>query len=380
MKKTIFLTLTAAVIIPLLILSCGMGLEPAKSGETTVSLSFASLPGFEPMASSGRAIFPGGGSLYIKMEGGSATEGYYGPYTVSNSGSATITITEIPSGSYDAMILLYTPVTGLSEEFVKQIFSEDEEFYEEEGIAGSLEINGPDVLFLSKSSIGFVEGCVIREGRKNSFPVTMLPITPAVVTPSGTLDSIYGSPATLFNGFIRLSGLAEPFADIAKMAEILPFLPTAKNFQVKTQIYNNHNDSMTLTNIAFYDGTGKLIAMPSFSSVVVNSGATKTFDVPYQAGDEIFMYLNVSGGGPNVSIKPTIGNLKGFTPITATLGISAHGDKFDTVESVVFSQYDPTELPKSIVGVALAKGSVDSSALTGFLNTTWLDKKLHLTI
>lgn len=427
MKKTIFLTLTAAVIIPLLILSCGMGLEPAKSGETSVSFSFASLPGFEPMASSGRAIFPGGGSLYIKMESPSTVSGgaseesqpniigsegqtgeletslggsnYYGPYTIPRTGKATITITEIPAGSYAAMKLLYTPVTGLSEEFVNQIFSEDVDFGEEEGVEGESPTT-EQILFAIRSSVGLVEDCVIQEGEQNSFPVTMMPITPAEVTPSDMLDGLYFESTTDFNGFIGISELTEPFADINLLAtflkpiadeyikdnplfELTPGLEISASKDLKFLCrVNNTSGKMNIKSFAFYDEEGRLIEKENvkYESPDASIGAQK-FSVPYVDGDEMFMYLNISGGNPEISIEPTSGLFKIFTKISGTLILSGHSEKFNGVESVVFSENYPSANEPSIVGVALAKSPIDNLySLNGYLSKGSLDKELYLTI
>ena len=108
MKKKVLVVLAAALVLPFVLGSCGMGLEPAKTGITSVAFSFASLPGTEAVASSGRAIIPNGGYLYVRMVNPAATPGYYGPYKLTGSPTATISITDIPPGSYSAMYLLYS--------------------------------------------------------------------------------------------------------------------------------------------------------------------------------------------------------------------------------------------------------------------------------
>ena len=109
--RKVFVALTAAFALVAFLSACGMGLEPAKTDTTSVSLSLTVMSplGSGGSTDAGRAIIPDGGYLYVRMLGGPTanTPRYLGPYQVRTK-SSTISITDIPAGRYDGMFLSRT--------------------------------------------------------------------------------------------------------------------------------------------------------------------------------------------------------------------------------------------------------------------------------
>lgn len=105
MKKYLFVSLCALCALSLSLVSCFQDLDPAKPGEATLAFSVATL--LPPAKAESRAVAPGTGYLYIRTFGGPASSSgpLYGPYTLA--AGATFKTTAIPSGSYDAIGVIY---------------------------------------------------------------------------------------------------------------------------------------------------------------------------------------------------------------------------------------------------------------------------------
>lgn len=106
------------VILILLVSSCSLGLNPAKSGSTEVSFPVGD-------ALKSRTIAPGTGYLYIRTVGGPTGDNgpFYGPYQLS--AGSVFTTNEIPAGSYDGFGILYAtePLEELNTLFLDQPYS-----------------------------------------------------------------------------------------------------------------------------------------------------------------------------------------------------------------------------------------------------------------
>ena len=183
--RKVFVALTAAFALVAFLSACGMGLEPAKTDTTSVSLSLTVMSplGSGGSTDAGRAIIPDGGYLYVRMLGGPTADTplFLGPYRVTAS-SSTVSITEIPAGQYEGMFLLYADSIVHNEEVtiegvattLGQIFSRpDKDFLA--FVEGDDEYE-VDVLLAGRASIGMVESPRVVEGKANSFPVTMYPL------------------------------------------------------------------------------------------------------------------------------------------------------------------------------------------------------------
>ena len=355
MRKVIF-ALTAAFALVAFLSACGMGLEPAKTDTTSVSLSFKVIAplGSGGSTDAGRAIIPEGGYLYVRMLGGPTanTPRYLGPYQVRTK-SSTISITDIPAGRYDGMFLLYADRAVHDEEVtiegdattLGQIFSlPDTDFLA--FVEGDDEYE-VDVLLAGRASIAKIESPLVVEGKANSFPVTMIPVTPYWIpiafgmfgNPmylSGLLYTFDGTEYESFKGFVGIPALQMIISSIN---------PGYTGDVTLTFSNESETDIMTVNSLSVYDAEGvRTAAAPGPYPVTMTAGQKNalTVPVPDSVFDEIFFYLDVSGGDPAITITLDEGGT--VETITGSLNLANYIRNFDSVKGVMFCTEDPTEL------------------------------------
>jgi len=393
MRKVIF-ALTAAFALVAFLSACGMGLEPAKTDTTRVSFTFAvsSTMDSAGVSPSSRAIIPDGGYLYVRMIGGPTAPNtkYLGPFQVTGR-SPTVSIDKIPAGAYDYMFLLYTerlihdemiPIEGpdgtiieismgdflsLPDELFLEIMEDDDDYeYETQPVPRNIGLlkneipfgdwddlnDGPDeieLLFAGRASTGVIENPVIVEGTNNPFDVTMIPITPYWIpvwfTGIGNpmylnelMEDLDGAGYESFKGFIGIEGIQEYVS--------LEYPDYTGNVRL-TFSNESTTESMTVNRLSVYDGEGEHTATPSGSfPITMPAGGEYSLDVPMPEPDldEIFFYLDVSGGTPAITITLDEGGteIPELTTITGSLDLGDYAYNFDEITSVMFCTEDPT--------------------------------------
>ncbi|HPL92641.1 MAG TPA: hypothetical protein PLU76_11500, partial [Treponemataceae bacterium] len=315
MRKVIF-ALTAAFALVAFLSACGMGLEPAKTDTTSVSLSLTVMSplGSGGSTDAGRAIIPDGGYLYVRMLGGPTanTPRYLGPYQVRTK-SSTISITDIPAGRYDGMFLLYADRVVHNEEVtiegdattLGEIFSlPDTDF--RAFVKGDDEYE-VDVLLAGRASIGMVESPRVVEGVENSFPVTMIPVTPYRIP---IAFEMFGNPLLLEDLLFEYDGTVydsfKGFVGIPALQMIISSINPGYTGDVTLTFSNeSETDIMTVNSLSVYDAEGvRTAAAPGPYPVTMTAGQkyALTVPVPDSVFDEIFFYLDVSGGTPAITI------------------------------------------------------------------------------
>ncbi|HPX12795.1 MAG TPA: hypothetical protein PLS27_00385, partial [Treponemataceae bacterium] len=309
MRKVIF-ALTAAFALVAFLSACGMGLEPAKTDTTSVSLSLTVMSplGSGGSTDAGRAIIPDGGYLYVRMLGGPTADTplFLGPYRVTAS-SSTVSITEIPAGQYDGMFLLYADRAVHDEQFITlgEIFSlPDTDF--RAFVKGDDEYE-VDVLLAGRASIGMVESPRVVEGKANSFPVTMIPVTPYRIPVE---FSMFGYPMDLSGLLYTFDGTVyksfKGFVGIPALQMIISSINPGYTGDVTLTFSNeSETDTMTVNSLSVYDAEGvRTAAAPGPYPVTMTAGQkyALTVPVPDSVFDEIFFYLDVSGGDPAITI------------------------------------------------------------------------------
>jgi|GEM_PF-2379941 len=359
--RKVFVALTAAFALVAFLSACGMGLEPAKTDTTSVSLSLTVMSplGSGGSTDAGRAIIPDGGYLYVRMLGGPTadTPGFLGPYQVT-SASSTVSITEIPAGQYDGMFLLYADRAVHDEKVtiegfattLGQIFSlPDKDFLA--FVEGDDEYE-VDVLLAGRASIGMVESPRVVEGKANSFPVTMIPVTPYWIP---IAFGMFGNPMYLSELLYTFDGTEyesfKGFVGIPALQMIISSINPGYTGDVTLTFSNeSETDIMTVNSLSVYDAEGvRTAAAPGPYPVTMTAGGEYSLDVPVPDSvfDEIFFYLDVSGGDPAITITlDEGGTVEPVIPetetITGSLDLANYAYNFDEITSVMFCTEDPT--------------------------------------
>ncbi len=398
MRKVIF-ALTAAFALVAFLSACGMGLEPAKTDTTSVSLSLTVMSplGSGGSTDAGRAIIPDGGYLYVRMLGGPTanTPRYLGPYQVRTK-SSTISITDIPAGRYDGMFLLYADRAVHNEEVtikgdattLGEIFSlPDTDF--RAFVKGDDEYE-VDVLLAGRASIGMVESPRVVEGKANSFPVTMIPVTPYRIPVE---FSMFGYPMDLSGLLYTFDGTVyksfKGFVGIPALQMIISSINPGYTGDVTLTFSNeSETDTMTVNSLSVYDAEGvRTAAAPGPYPVTMTAGQKNalTVPVPDSVFDEIFFYLDVSGGTPALTVT-----LDAET-ITGSLNLADYISNFDSVEGVMFCTEDPTGLFSDTLeegnsqylvgwGGLTAKETNGYHDFTGTIYSEYADSALYLIV
>ncbi len=287
--------------------SCGMGLDPARSDTGSVVLSVPAVAANASAPGGGRAIIPDGGYLYVRMIGGPTADSpsFLGPYRISGTLGATITISGIQAGSYDGMFVLYAATEVHKEHygstaernFIDDLLLPDDEFVDLiEGNPLSGEPDDLDYFFNGRASFGVVENAVIRAGTTNIFTVPMEPITPHWVDFDGeatTSKELYASSIPEKGFFVNCFGYdlaSEPSFDVS--------------------VGNDSGGTFTVTRIAVYREDGSLLRMNYPLGYVVGEGDyTPVFHSTYHSGEDIYVYIGYSGEPTEIRINAAFNGL-----------------------------------------------------------------------
>lgn len=391
--RKVFVALTAAFALVAFLSACGIGLEPAKSGSTEVSFTINTLPvvGSDGTVRSNRAIVPGGGYLYVRMIGGPSTDKpFLGPYRVSGTDRVRVSITDIPAGSYDAMFvllaatevhteyvsiddkeILFADILSLPDvDFIDVVDPDEEEYVENEP-------DELDMFFKGLASFGFVESPRVRANVTNTFRLSMIPITPYWIDLHHGEGYLYIEeyPGS-FRGFVSISGL-----DALAVSESLGL-----GVQMMLTITNDGPNvpvppgALTINRMIAYDGEGKPLATMVSSPVVLNRTKSAQYFAPLASGDEMYLYLEISGGDPYIEIDGGLDLGGSTTVVNTSLNLVDYASNFDEVHTVLFTtSKDLANLDSSTVGYASTDYIDENYQLNGFIRTT-APESVHLVI
>lgn len=273
----------------LLILSCSLGLDPAKSGSTEVSFSVGE-------ATAGRIIAPGTGYLYIRTVGGPTGENgpFYGPYQLS--AGSIFTTTDIPAGSYDGFGILYAtePLGSLYDERLYSVYEDktftelmslpDDEFMEFgflEGLLGEYPDNTAfDILINGRATAEMLENVRIIAGQRNIIAAKLMPVI--------GLDNSFDFPSSPEN--VHVYG-EEPTRS-RRYIELIN-APTVGTYNTLSFHYTVSGETTySMGSIIVYNALGIPIGAQVVNSSEILSGI---ITVPYTAQSTYYVFVDFTG-------------------------------------------------------------------------------------
>lgn len=189
----------------LLCASCSVGFLPSWKNKESARIAIT-LPSLETVesATNGRAIAGTSGYLYLQTGVKQASAKLYGPYKAT-AGSAT-TVNDIPAGTHDAIIIIYTPELPLDKLIP---FTATENTIS--AISAVLQThlkNEQD--FLASASFGLLANVKIEEGKTNPLAATLIPMTNLIPNSDGKV-TLTGKEDTAIRRFIRFDELKNRF-------------------------------------------------------------------------------------------------------------------------------------------------------------------------
>lgn len=270
MKKVIILVSFLTLGVVLLFVSCPLAVTPASGDKTTLIVRF-SVP--RAVESDSRAVLGPGGFLYIRTLGGPAGERgpAYGPYSLSG---GTVTITDIPTGSYSNMVFLHSTsdlsgskltFDGTEMTFEQVTGLSDQEYIELVLNAGPDE--GFSVLVDGLGSEGKTGPITIVPG-PNEIALTLVPLysMERVVAMNRIGSMYYGNYSREGNRFIRID-----------------FVPDPEDWQ---SLQFNVSSEDPAASLVLYNRSGSVISGFSFDSdILAFSGTAPASDLP------LYLYL-----------------------------------------------------------------------------------------
>lgn len=270
MKKVIILVSFLTLGVVLLFVSCPLAVTPASGDKTTLIVRFSVPRAVEPDS---RAVLGPGGFLYIRTLGGPAGERgpAYGPYNLSG---GTVTITDIPTGSYSNMVFLHSTsdlsgskltFDGTEMTFEQVTGLSDQEYIELVLNAGPDE--GFSVLVDGLGSEGKTGPITIVPG-PNEIALTLVPLysMERVVAMNRIGSMYYGNYSREGNRFIRID-----------------FVPDPEDWQ---SLQFNVSSEDPAASLVLYNRSGSVISGFSFDSdILAFSGTAPASDLP------LYLYL-----------------------------------------------------------------------------------------
>ncbi len=292
--------------------SCSFGdLPPAGTDSALAGLSL-SIGSLTSTAASSRAIVQGSSNLYIRTIGGATGDAgpLYGPYSVS-AGSEFKTF-DLPAGSYDRLIFLYSgkdlesagaiyPISGVNYS-LRQILSMDDasmiEFYDAEGETSiyyaAKQALGDD--FDGMVSTGVVRGVTLRRGAVTSVSATLIPILGSGDSFDVSTGGMLPAATSAVRRFFAVSGLTAPSGSTLSCSL---------------------SGTAQIGSVAMFDGAGrKLMALSNVGAVQATSwSSTMT------GSSEMYLYIEYSA----------------TSALTLSFSVAASGYTFDFVGSPTYA-------------------------------------------
>lgn len=322
MKKGVVFVSIVSTIMILVALSCSIGLEPAKSGTTSVSFTIGTLiPPANTLANltpaPGRAVAPDYGYLYIRTLGGAiGSKGpFYGPFRLES--GKTFTTTDIPAGTYQGIGLLYAtePLESLTGYWNDQemTFTElmslpDTDFALFSD--GDPADEGPsplDELLDGYASGEILQNVTIQANRSNTLSATLVPLCGL----SFNLDTMHSE---YYAEYMENSALRRQFFRLDEIHQI----PGATLQGIKLTI-DPVDGSATINRIMLFSSDG-VLRQTIAPNAVINTAQTYTLN--YTDDNFLYLYLEYDSTEPLLSLT---GILQPATPYSKLLFVSSDG-------------------------------------------------------
>ena len=241
--------------------SCTFGILPAFNqnlNKTQVSITLGSA---SPATENGRAIIRGNGFLYIQTELTASKAVLYGPYQFTS--GKTLTILDIPAGSYSNMLILVTP-DALPSSFTSLVPSDISASLVRSALQTSL---GSLQNTLSGMSFGIVPNVTITEGTTTAVSATLMPATVLSPDSSGKV-SLTGKAGAVNRFFISYPNLKASFGGAAASASTI----------LGCTVTNTASSTVTVSAFGLFDSSGKQISLDTTSTQLAAGGTD-----PYNA-------------------------------------------------------------------------------------------------
>lgn len=270
----------AIAIIAILTGSCTIGLEPASFNRKT-SLTIRIAPpasatrdGEDRAGRSGRAdraLATRSGFLYIQTGIDPATAAVYGPYEAGP--ESTVTITDIPAGTYTPLLLAYVPTrldiapapvypNGLSPESARLAIQES--------------LTDEDLR--QSSSCAFVERFELLEGKKNEVSATFVPTTD--LSYGSETMPLRGDPSKVSRRFIRIDNVKKAYSGVG----------ASDPKKMKFMLFAPKDASASLTSFALYSASGVRVHGDA-TSHTITSDSPYTADVEWSGDDSYYAFV-----------------------------------------------------------------------------------------
>lgn len=359
-----------STILTLFALSCSMDLEPAKSGNTSVSFTIGTLippanalENLQPVP--GRAVAPDYGYLYIRTLGGpTGSKGpFYGPFRLS--AGQTFTTTDIPAGTYDGIGILYAtePLESLTGYWndQKMTFTElmrlpDDQFVLfSDGDRPNGEYSEFEFMIDGHASGEMTRNVTIQANRNTTLRVRLLPMCAGNVL---DLDTMHCSvilhseaPQTMVRKFYEIRNVHHPQGTSLDTL-VLSVDPV-------------NAPSVTMGRAILFREDGTAI------QTITNGGTyteKRNFNVSYTSGSTFYLYVEYEGQGSSLAMSANLvpvspynriyyvsswGEGSGLTPLNTFSSNDLSSILGDTSESTVVLFMDSITPPDSIsVGTA----------------------------
>lgn len=291
-----FSALASSVFLLFTVFSCSIGLDPAKSSGTTVSLQLASL-----VPSGGdRAVIQGTGYLYIQTGSTTSDAKLYGPWEA-GSGDKFST-DEIPAGNYDSFSIIYMDSPKLDGPLYV-----DSDYLT---VLSALQSKLSDFPRIREScSCATLSGVSIRPNRENPVKATLVPATTTTINDGyGYLTFIPAATGGLARRFFKIT----PITAISngKVLDFLTFSLVADGplsvsrvavYGLDGTLIGVDNKSVTLLDLAYSSWNIPCHSLRDTSCYVYieysgSIAATSVFNQAYMISSRPVWYVSNSGG------------------------------------------------------------------------------------
>ncbi len=278
----LFLTIVAV-----LVTSCFSGLDPARSGSGTASLTISAVP-LSASGTSGerrsRAIVQGPAKLYVQTGFEAGLARLFGPYDAV-AGTETV-VEDIHSGSYPWIALLYSAdALSLSGPVILSGVTDPRGAFQ----AAISDLGSPGL------SVALVPDVTIAEGRNTRVSATLVPVTAAFVNATIGGETPYTRatvPGDLDRVFISIGGFGSgvPSGNALVSSHLV--------------LKNTGAGAAAISKAALYDSSGARIGTISpYVGTVSPGGEAILLSYASAIPSASFLYLEYDGSGYSIGVK-----------------------------------------------------------------------------
>ena len=268
--------------------SCTFGVLPAfnpDSSKTQVSITLGSE---SPSTENGRAIIRGNGYLYIQTELTASNAVLHGPYQFTS--GKTLTIADIPAGSYSSMLVIVTP-DALPSSFTALVPSDTTAAAVRTALQSSLNASQN---IISGTSFSIVPNITINEGTTNTVSTTLVPATALSPDASGKV-TLNGKAGEVNRIFISYPNLKASFgATAASTSTILGCTVT-----------NKATSAATVSAFGLYDSSGKQLSLDTTGTQLA-TGGTNPYTATWSGDDQLYLYIEFKGDSLQLNCTTSI--------------------------------------------------------------------------